>query len=233
MDTNLLKIVIINGSPHSSISNTQQLNEMLIKAIEKETNVTFTTHYLTKENIMICRGCTRCMRKGSCVIADKDDVHTIINDLLEADFIIFSSPVYVSNISSLLKIFFERCAYITHRIALEGKIGVSVVSSQSQETEHVTCYMNSVMESMGIHILGSIAGNAFFHGKFENLDKIREDIQAIVSNLLSYDPNDEGNFSDSEIKRRAKFQTLMKMESVSKILFKEDYKYWNDKEKSQ
>ena len=44
----------------------------------------------------------------NCVYSKKDDVVAIFKKIEEADLIIYATPVYVFNISGLLKIFFER-----------------------------------------------------------------------------------------------------------------------------
>lgn len=227
-----LKIVNINGSPHASIGNTQKLVNMLISGLQaREIKTDVVNHYIIKENIEECRGCIRCMRKGECILKDKDDIHKIIDNLLNSDLVIFSSPIYVLNVTGYMKKFIDRVAYMTHRLVMEGKLGVSVVSSQGLGVDSVLSYLNNIMEAMGMYIVGSISGWGFFHNRFENITEIEESISNIAEKLLSIDLNDiNSKISKNEMKRRERFKSLMKLEEISKLLFYEDYKYWNSKE---
>lgn len=161
------KIVNISGSPHGGIGNTQFLVKTFAQRLEeKGANVELVNHYVVKEHVEECRGCTRCMRKGECVMSEKDDVKDMVQDLLSADLVVFSSPIYVLNVTSLMKKFFDRTAYMTHRIVLENKLGFYVLSSQGLGIDTVSAYMQSVMEAMGVTVLGSIKGTAIFHNQF-------------------------------------------------------------------
>lgn len=186
-------------------------------------------HFVLKEHVEECRGCTRCMRKGDCVMANKDDVSIMVNDLLAADIVVFSSPIYVLNVTSLTKKFFDRTAFMTHRIVLENKLGFYVLSSQGLGINTVSDYMQSVMEAMGVLVLGSIKGTAIFHNQFINQDEIDEDIQSLISALENKGSESIQAYGENEKKRREMFSSLMEREDISKKLFHEDYKYWTNK----
>ncbi|HDP69857.1 MAG TPA: flavodoxin family protein, partial [Actinobacteria bacterium] len=68
------------------------------------------TIVLSKIKMNRCTGCESCQTKtpGRCVFDEKDDVRNVFNKIEESDLLVFASPVYVYNISGLLKIFFER-----------------------------------------------------------------------------------------------------------------------------
>ena len=200
------KIVNISGSPHGGIGNTQFLVKTFAQRLEeKGANVELVNHYVVKEHVEECRGCTRCMRKGECVMSEKDDVKDMVQDLLSADLVVFSSPIYVLNVTSLMKKFFDR-----------------------------TAYMQSVMEAMGVTVLGSIKGTAIFHNQFLNQEEIDQSIDEILTSLEQDFYKETQLYSESEKKRREKFSSLMDQEEISKKLFHEDYKYWaNKKETSE
>lgn len=229
------KIVNISGSPHGVIGNTQFLVKTFAQRLEeKGANVELVNHYVVKEHVEECRGCTKCMRKGECVMSEKDDVKVMVQDLLSADLVVFSSPIYVLNVTSLMKKFFDRTAYMTHRIVLENKLGFYVLSSQGLGIDTVSAYMQSVMEAMGVTVLGSIKGTAIFHNQFLNQEEIDQSIDEILTSLEQDFYKETQLYSESEKKRREKFSSLMDQEEISKKLFHEDYKYWaNKKETSE
>ena len=138
-------------------------------------------------------------------MSEKDDVKDMVQDLLSADLVVFSSPIYVLNVTSLMKKFFDR-----------------------------TAYMQSVMEAMGVTVLGSIKGTAIFHNQFLNQEEIDQSIDEILTSLEQDFYKETQLYSESEKKRREKFSSLMDQEEISKKLFHEDYKYWaNKKETSE
>jgi multimeric flavodoxin WrbA len=63
---------------------------------------------LVERDIRQCRGCHRCwaVTPGTCV--QDDDMRGVIGAMRGADFFIFGSPVYFSNVSGTLKTFFDR-----------------------------------------------------------------------------------------------------------------------------
>lgn len=66
---------------------------------------------LAKSRVNRCLGCFKCTTEESflhCVWAEKDDVDAVHAKMVEADLIIYASPIYIFAISSLLKAFLER-----------------------------------------------------------------------------------------------------------------------------
>ena len=53
-----------------------------------------------------CAGCQRCRTQGTCVM--DDDMPLIIDDFLDSDAVVFSSPVRFSNLSSVMKKVMDR-----------------------------------------------------------------------------------------------------------------------------
>lgn len=222
-------ILCINGSPHGKYGNTHELVNRLISKLQSA-NMTKSigSYFLTNMNIKQCRGCTSCMRRGTCPLQKKDDVGYLVDELLKSDVVIFASPIYVLSITGELKKFIDRTAYITHRLMLEGKKAIFVLTSQGLGDERVAEYMTMVMEAMGMQVIGGIIGNAFFHKSFVNEEKINMEIENIITKIQG--KVQQGvNISEEESTRRMKFKTLMKEETISKKLFKEDYKYWESK----
>jgi multimeric flavodoxin WrbA len=79
---------------------------------------------LSALTLSVCKGCYGCERKGRCVI--DDDFGRICDAMIEADEIIFGTPVYVAKESALASIFFERCKSFLSHTEAEGKPGESM-----------------------------------------------------------------------------------------------------------
>jgi multimeric flavodoxin WrbA len=65
-----------------------------------------TVLYLSEYSISPCLGCFRCLGDANCII--KDDFHKLYQACAEADVLILGTPVYMGNISGLMKNFFDR-----------------------------------------------------------------------------------------------------------------------------
>ncbi len=53
-----------------------------------------------------CLGCWSCERNGKCVL--KDDFNLIFEKVKDADVLVLASPTYWSNVSGIMKTFFDR-----------------------------------------------------------------------------------------------------------------------------
>jgi len=122
-----MKIVAIMGSPKGKGSGYK-----IVKKIEDRMKamgeVEFAYLFLKDANLKSCLGCYTCMAKGEDKCPLKDDRAAIEQKLFEADGVIFSSPVYVSNVSWLTKNFIDRFAYLNHRPRFHRQKVLNVVN---------------------------------------------------------------------------------------------------------
>jgi multimeric flavodoxin WrbA len=102
-----MKITIFNGSPWIQQSHTQFMIEDLAlgahKAGAKIHNIT-----LANKRIEPCNGCEQCFYKtpGKCRI--KDDMEDLIHHFADSHYVVFATPVYMENVTSLMKTFIDR-----------------------------------------------------------------------------------------------------------------------------
>lgn len=73
-----------------------------------DAQATAETIFLAKKNIQYCTGCFNCWTKhpGQCKI--KDDMKILREKLLASDVIVYATPVYVDNVTGILKTFMDR-----------------------------------------------------------------------------------------------------------------------------
>jgi multimeric flavodoxin WrbA len=102
-----MKILAILGSPRPNKSNTGIiLQEFLKGASSQGANVE--TIYLKEKNINFCIGCNTCWMETPGVCIFKDDMPELLDKVIECDILVYATPLYNYNMTSLLKSFQER-----------------------------------------------------------------------------------------------------------------------------
>jgi len=102
-----MKITAFNGSPRGERSNTHTMVESLFAGAAKA-GAEVEEIYLTDKNIASCKGCFTCWLKtpGTCII--QDDMQNLQHSFISSDIVVLASPLYVDNVSGLLKTFMDR-----------------------------------------------------------------------------------------------------------------------------
>jgi multimeric flavodoxin WrbA len=100
-----MKVLGIMGSPRRQ-SNTDIL---LDKALEgaKEAGAEVEKVLVSKLKISPCLEIYACLKDGNCAI--KDDMELLYKKLIEADHIVFASPIFFYGITSQAKAIIDRC----------------------------------------------------------------------------------------------------------------------------
>lgn len=108
-----MNVLIINGSPKGERSNTMWLTNAFVSGFSEDAKVKTIT--LRDKDIHPCMGCFSCWTKtpGQCAV--KDDMQEIYQDILEADIIIESLPLYFAGMPSRMRMMTERCLLFTKR----------------------------------------------------------------------------------------------------------------------
>lgn len=104
----------IIGSPRKK-GNSYKAAKEVEERMKQLGDVEFEYLFLRDADLKMCRGCFICISKGEDLCPLKDERAEIENKMLEADGIIFVSPVYCQNVSGLMKNFIDRFAYVFHR----------------------------------------------------------------------------------------------------------------------
>ncbi|WP_196598575.1 flavodoxin family protein [Pectinatus frisingensis] len=102
-----MKIAAINGSPRGRNSNTHQMVKSFLDGA-RQANAQTVNIFLAEKHIEHCRGCFACWLKtpGKCII--KDDMEALVQICTNADILLLASPLYVDNITGLMKDFVDR-----------------------------------------------------------------------------------------------------------------------------
>jgi multimeric flavodoxin WrbA len=122
-----MKILAIIGSPKGKGSGYKVVRKIedRMKAMG---DVEFEYLFLKDANLKPCTGCYTCMAKGEDKCPLKDDRFTVEQQMLATDGVILSSPMYVLNVSWLMKNFIDRFAYTNHRPRFHRQKVMTVVN---------------------------------------------------------------------------------------------------------
>lgn len=122
-----MKILAINGSHRKGKNTAAMLSTVLAEAEAAGAKTELVE--LMDYTILECVSCNKCFFKPECSIKD-DDMAMLLDKMVEADGIVFGSPVYFSNVTGRLKDFIDRSRPL-HLVknALDGKAGGAVVNA--------------------------------------------------------------------------------------------------------
>jgi multimeric flavodoxin WrbA len=123
-----MKILGISCSPHIDGNTATLLNRSLQGAQSEGAQVEL--YSAAGKTIQPCEGCRACFENGECKI--KDDMQELYSKLLEADGIIFGTPVYFWDMTAQAKAVIDRTyAFNRPEKSLANKVGGIVVVAGS------------------------------------------------------------------------------------------------------
>jgi len=149
-----MKVVAIHGSPRTIRSTTRKLATFVLEGAAENGAETEIID-LADLTVIPCTACEACTINGICVHGD--DVPSIIQRMIEADGIVFGSPVYIDNVTGQMKIFFDRLADAIHYQVLAGKYGCSVATTYESGGDENITYQNHVLNYLGVVAVGGIS----------------------------------------------------------------------------
>lgn len=224
-----MKILVIHGSPrpHGNTYRVVSHIENAMKATDSE--IEFEWVYLSRIHLEPCKGCYRCLELGEGHCPIKDDREQLEAKMHAADGVIFSSPVYVANVSALFKNFVDRFAYICHRPRFHHKKALVVTSTGSVAAGIVGIIMTFMLETWGfevVHKMGAIVSPG-----------VSEEDQQRQWAKIQEDAKKAANIMHTRLKQREKLKAPLKKLYAFKLQQvgfgsaakdKADYQYWHD-----
>ena len=123
-----MKILGLSCSPRKQGNTEILLGEALNGAQQEGAGVEL--YSVSGKDIKPCDGCGVCNKTGECHI--KDDMHVLYDKLLEADGIIFGSPIYFYSITAQAKAILDRTIALNRpERSLANKVGAVIVTGGS------------------------------------------------------------------------------------------------------
>ena len=156
-----MKIIALQASPRKG-GNCDVLMDEMIKGIE-ENGGEVVKYYLEDKQIAPCKACMYCAEHSECVRAD--DGNEIIDALVEADGVIFATPIYYGQMTAQGKLIIDRFYGIGQNPdkSLSGKAALIFTENQPEGTydDYIQLTKASPFEFMGYDVIGYVdAGSA-------------------------------------------------------------------------
>jgi len=203
------KVLAINGSARKG--RTYQLLKNITDKLPFDTEIVNLNDFKINE----CLGCEVCIKKDFCVI--KGEAGLLMKKLIEADgIIIIGTPVYIENVSGLLKKFLDRTCRWYHRPPLIGKPVLLVATTAGSSLKFVLKYLENITTTWGMIQTGKI-GRRISQARTVDDEELRNFIQAMEKSSVKY----------IGINKLFRFQV---QKAMATNLMEIDKKYWIEKQ---
>lgn len=149
------RVIALNASNRKK--NTYHILEILKDKLIKF-DIDMDIVNLNELNINKCTGCEGCLRNDICYL--NDDANSIMKRIIEYDGIVISSPVYMNNVSGILKVFLDRTCKWVHRPELASVPVMYVATTAGSGIKSTLDYMENVTLQWGGIPTSKIGRNA-------------------------------------------------------------------------
>lgn len=171
-----MKIVVITGSPHKDGTSSLMAQKFIEGATESGHEIfRFDSAF---KKVHACIGCDKCQcGKNQCVF--QDDMIELYSKLIEADMIIYVSPLYYHSISAQLKAVIDRYHGIDDLIRGTGKKVLTIITAAYPEDwvfDGVKATITTTLKYLGWENCGGIY--AFGCPKKADIEKTKYPVQA-------------------------------------------------------
>lgn len=153
-----MKILLINGSPHTNGNTTLAFDEMC--KIFAEEGIETEVVNIGKKDIRGCIACNTCWKTGKCVFDDA--VNEIAPKFEACDGLVIGSPVYYASANATLIALLDRLFYSTH-FDKTMKVGASVVVARRGGLSATFDELNKYFTIAGMPVASSQYWNSL-HG---------------------------------------------------------------------
>lgn len=176
-----MKVLGILGSPRVGGNSDILLDQALAGAQEAGAEVE--KIFLCQKKISGCLACEKCNETGVCAI--KDDMPGIHQEILEADALIHSVPVYFWAMTAQMKAYLDRwCAFFdaewrwhkAYRPKMKGKrIGLITVCGDPNVStaDPIVHSFKNTCQFTGLNLLGVVQASASTKGEVSKNEEIK------------------------------------------------------------
>ena len=153
-----MNVFLINGSPKGSRSNTYRLSSAFVDGMKEMSEVVLREVTVSQLNIKHCLGCFACWNKtpGRCCISD--DMGSVIENMLWADVILWSFPLYYFSVPGPLKNLMDR----------QLPMALPFMTADSESGGHPSRYDMSGKR----HVVISTCGFFTAQGNYDGVDAV-------------------------------------------------------------
>lgn len=164
-----MKILVITGSPRKN-GNSNTLADNFIKGAQEAGHnvVRFDSAF---KNVHPCIACNKCGMNGQCVF--KDDFEFIRDNIVDADAVIFATPMYYFGISAQIKAVIDRFYAINGQIHTPKKSALimTYADTSSKEAQPIISHYETLLNYLGWSDSGKIiASGVWTEGDVNNTE---------------------------------------------------------------
>jgi multimeric flavodoxin WrbA len=144
------KILALMASPRKG-GNTDILTSSMLESA-RENGAIVEKVYLIDKAIKVCTQCEYCHQDAANRCGIDDDFNMIADKMIEADIIVFSTPIWWSSMHALLKLLLDRCYSLLDKDWANFKLrnkGCVVVACQTQDD--LNLYVNPLVKEIGVY----------------------------------------------------------------------------------
>ena len=221
-----MKVIAIMGSPKGK-GNGYKVVRMIEDRLKQAGEVDFEYLFLKDADLQLCKGCFTCVTRGEDYCPLKDGRAAIEKKLLEADGIILSSPVYVMNVSWLMKNFIDRFAYANHRLRFFKPKGLLVTNSGGSGLKEARKAMENALG--GLEIVASVGVGTPPWPQVESAVRKKER-QIDEAAMAFYRAMEAGSFKEPGFNMYLRFRIMKEVSVACKQWLPADYNFYQDKE---
>lgn len=152
-----MKIAIVNGSARKG--NTYTAINALVSGIAKKHDIDIIE--ADKLKISGCKGCDVCQFNNGCVA--KDDTNATVDRLVNADMIVFATPVYWWGVTAQLKLVIDKC-YCKGMQLKDKKAGfitIGAAPADDMQYELISKQFKCIADHLGWEIIFNKAFSAY------------------------------------------------------------------------
>ena len=172
-----MKVLLINGSPHTNGVNATALDEMV--KIFHENEIETQIVQVGNQAIRGCVACGYCYEHGKCVFDDV--VNELAEKFKEADGLVVASPVYYASANATLIAVLDRLFY-SSRFDRTMKVGASVVTCRRGGASATFDELNKYFTISGMPVVSSNYWNSVHGNNAEQAMQDEEGLQ-VMRNL--------------------------------------------------
>jgi multimeric flavodoxin WrbA len=145
-----MKVLVIMGSPRKG--NTYHAAERIREILQEKIPVEWEYVMLRDIDMEQCKGCFTCFERGERFCPLNDDASLLEQKMLEADGVIFATPVYGFQVSGLMKVFIDRHSYFFHRPRFFRQKALILTSTGAVGIKEVLKYLDLVTRIWGFDV---------------------------------------------------------------------------------
>jgi len=218
-----MKIVALCGSPRKG--NTYSVLNVIKESFPE---IDYKILMLKDLNFEMCKGCYTCVLRGEEKCPIKDDRDLIVEEITDADAVIFASPAHSHMVSAIMKNFFDRFGFLAHRPRFFDKYAMSLTTGSGYGAEFAIQYMDKMAGIFGFNIVPSLDLNVR-PGKVKEEDKQFNTEKTIEATRILLSRIEKGKRTKPTLNFLVPFQIFKLISKIDSKTFSADYEYYKDK----